>query len=330
MPSVSGLIPELPRPGVLVNPLSGRNRRRPVDISRLAARFDVPVREVVTQADVEDVLFEFSAAGVNLVLVSSGDGTVQAVHSSLFGAQPFDVLPPLVIVRGGTTNMTAADTGVSGDLESALERIFQKDFSSSARMVFRDIMRVEIPGCGTKYGMFLATAGICDAMAWYREHMHQRIMWGVPGIALTFIKFIFNAFALKQSSVISPRTMRISIDGKTLWEGELLILMLTTLNRLLFEMKPYKTVKRKTCSRIHVTAIKRGARKIIREVSRLLITGRLSNAACMKNGYLLKEAEQVKVWHHGEVSLDGELYPVTPESGSLTVSKAGVCPFIRW
>ncbi|MCU0564917.1 MAG: hypothetical protein MUE48_13510, partial [Desulfobacterales bacterium] len=71
---------------MISNPLSGGNKGGRIrDVrSCLQGYPDVPHREVRTVADLRAALDEFASRGVNLVVVNSGDGTVQGALTLLF------------------------------------------------------------------------------------------------------------------------------------------------------------------------------------------------------------------------------------------------------
>ncbi|RPJ69302.1 MAG: hypothetical protein EHM15_13075, partial [Desulfobacteraceae bacterium] len=113
------------RLGLISNPLSGANKRRGLaELHRLlACHPGMPHVEVRTAADVSSALRELARAEVDLVAVNSGDGTVQAVLTSLFVERPFPSLPLLALLAGGTTNMTALDLGLRGSVAGGLRRL---------------------------------------------------------------------------------------------------------------------------------------------------------------------------------------------------------------
>ena len=85
------------RPGVISNPLSGGNKGGRIRAVRscLQGYPGIPHREVRTVADLRAALDEFAGRGVNLMIVNSGDGTVQAALTLLFNRRPFPT-PPLL------------------------------------------------------------------------------------------------------------------------------------------------------------------------------------------------------------------------------------------
>ena len=105
-----------PRIGVLCNPLSGKNRQGLKTISQTISKYPQAFQHnVQTPRDIYEALFDFASHKVDLLVISGGDGTVQAVLTVLYNHQPFAKQPQLIVLAAGTTNMIAGDVGVSGD-----------------------------------------------------------------------------------------------------------------------------------------------------------------------------------------------------------------------
>jgi len=120
--------------GVISNPLSGANRRKGLGAIQhcLQGYPDVPHRVVRGLADVQAALEDFRRRRLNLIVVNSGDGTIQAALTVLLGQQLFDSTPVLALLNGGTTNMTHQDLGVGGPPGEALRRVIASGFSIPA------------------------------------------------------------------------------------------------------------------------------------------------------------------------------------------------------
>ena len=108
---------------VIINPVSGPSRRRPVSACKALAteafaRHGAEVEVLVTGAPGEARLFATRArnAGVDLVAAWGGDGTINEVASALVYSET-----RLAIVPGGSGNGLARDLGVPLESPAALE-----------------------------------------------------------------------------------------------------------------------------------------------------------------------------------------------------------------
>ena len=133
-------------------------------------------------ADISEALAELNAQEPELLAVNGGDGTVAAVLTSLYGEGAAAPPPPLALLRGGTTNMTAGDLGLSESLPRALARLQRLAESPPARLplVRRPILQVELwPGGEVHYGLFFGAAELAVALA-----VDPELAGGAAAIAL--------------------------------------------------------------------------------------------------------------------------------------------------
>src|SRR4029453_13687033 len=99
---------------------------------------------------------ELVEAESELIIVNGGDGTVQAVLTALFDADP-DTLPLLAVLPSGTTNMVAADVEAMRHPVPALQRLLQATDEGrlGGTAVRRPVMRAEIaPGAAPIFSLF--------------------------------------------------------------------------------------------------------------------------------------------------------------------------------
>ncbi|MCK7514403.1 MAG: hypothetical protein MZV70_67230 [Desulfobacterales bacterium] len=74
--------------------------------------------------EVQAALEEFRGRNLNLIVVNSGDGTIQAALTVLCWGSGCSRAPPLLaLLSGGTTNMTHQDLGLRGPPAEALRRV---------------------------------------------------------------------------------------------------------------------------------------------------------------------------------------------------------------
>ncbi len=98
-----------PLVGLVRNPRSHRNKGHD---AALAGRSDVLLAEPRTRAELEEALARFASAGIGMLAISGGDGTVRDVLTR--GAPLFaDNWPVIAVLPQGKTNALALDLGVS-------------------------------------------------------------------------------------------------------------------------------------------------------------------------------------------------------------------------
>lgn len=97
-----------PLVGLVRNPRSHRNKGRDAE---LAGRGDVLLAEPTTRAELEEALARFASAGIGMLAISGGDGTVRDVLTR--GAPLFaGNWPVIAVLPQGKTNALALDLGI--------------------------------------------------------------------------------------------------------------------------------------------------------------------------------------------------------------------------
>lgn len=110
--------------GCVLNPMSGQTRKHLAAIQQ--ALNDIPGMKVCEAADAiafKAAIDHLIQADIDLLVVVAGDGTTHAILSHLFATLAFSQWPVLMIIPGGTTNMTSLDIGVHDKPVQALHRL---------------------------------------------------------------------------------------------------------------------------------------------------------------------------------------------------------------
>lgn len=158
--------------GIVSNPRSRRNLRWPeasAELGRLLGGAG-EVRDAGTPEALRDALLAFRAAGVDLLAVHGGDGTLRAVVTALaetWGPGPWPALLPL---RGGAMNTVHDAHGLRSDPPRTLARLLQaRRAGAPLATVERDLLRVEAPGAPPRLGFLFGTGtAVAFLEAWYR------------------------------------------------------------------------------------------------------------------------------------------------------------------
>ncbi len=299
-----------PRIGILINPLSGKNRQESAAIKlTLGEHPNVLQHTVQDPQDVHNALFDFSRQKVNIVVISGGDGTIQAALTVLFNHHPFTSQPQLIVLEGGTTNMIAGDIGIKGNQSGALRRLFKWRETGSGNVTRRQrsILRLQVPGHEVKYGMFFGAAGISQGIQYYRRHLHHKKLHGLPGICMTLLRFLW-ALTHRQTRIASPTAMQIRADSERLQEDNFMLFFVSTLDHLFFGLRPFWGNEK---GQLRLTAVRSKARYLLR-VLPFAARGRKAEKATPENGYYSHNADEIELHIADSMALDGEIY--TPDS----------------
>jgi len=316
-----------PRIGVLINPLSGGNRKGLSAVRKAIAAYPrVRHCDVQTPQDVLAGLVEFVRNDVNLVVVNGGDGTVQAALTALFHHRPFETLPLLAVLQSGTTSMTARDVGFAGSPVKALEKIFRwADSGQGDPLILRrPVLEVRAPGHDPRYGMFFGTAGIYQGIQYFHRNVNSRGLKGELGPGITIARFLWAA-SFRRSGFISSVPITIALDDEPPRELDCLLLLVSTLERLFLGMYPYWGDEK---AALHYTALRARPRHLLQTLP-FILRGRKNRLARPENGYFSHNAGQIRLNLDSGFTLDGQLYTPANRREPTVVQSGAIAPFLR-
>jgi hypothetical protein len=317
------------RPGVISNPLSGRNRRGGLNgIRRLLQTYpDLPHREARTAEEVQSTLADFARSDLNLVVVNSGDGTIQAALTALFTRGAFRSLPLLALLCGGTTNMTHRDLGLRGPRVDALRRLLNWAYHGDGQALIRrrSILKVQTPACPHPlYGFFFGAACIFKGIQFFHSRVHRMGLSGDPAHLLILARFLWG-LARRQDALVAPVPAAFRADRSGAVSKNLLLLLITTLDRLILGLRPFWS---QGGGPLRLTAVSAGPRRLLRALP-ALVHGRGTSCATPDNGYLSCNAREIQLDMDGGFAIDGELFSADPRSGPVLIQDGGVADFVR-
>lgn len=231
--------------GLLVNPSSGKNSGKGEKLAGLIGSkiLVITLREF---AALEHALRKLAAEGVDVLAISSGDGTIQAIQTFIAENPIFPAPPRLMLLPHGTTNMTAADLGVKTRALPALARLLADgETLSRASLRVRPTLRIANPADGrARHGMFTGTGAIWRAVEFCQKAVHGA---GLKGEAATFATLalavgglMFSGKTPEEERIGRAWPMIVRADGKPMAAGESQLLFLaTTLEKLVLASRPF-------------------------------------------------------------------------------------------
>lgn len=242
------------RPGVLGNPLSGRFARQPAGL-RSAARH-LPgglYREASSPGEIGRSLEELAGEGADIIIVLGGDGTLQAVLDHLPGLAGGPPVP-LAIVPCGSTNMTALDVGCGHSPLRVLDGLRRRlQNGEDLRLVARPVLRVRRESGPPLHGMFFGAGLIAAGVRYFRERIRGGALTGESGSAVAVLRMIVRLLRGTGSAGESAVQARLFEDASPAVEGDFLLLLASTLDRLLLGSRPYWGHEQ---APVHYTAIR--------------------------------------------------------------------------
>jgi hypothetical protein len=309
--------------GVLVNPSARENLRRPNRLEEyLAGRPDVVFGRADRFEDLADILDDFMHREVRAILISGGDGTVQAVQTRLAEMLPADRLPRLAIIPDGTTNMNAADIGVQNPRSRViLERLSVAEYCvRSTNVKRRFTVRVDNPADGApRHGMFLGLGAIHRAVVMCYRDVHTLGLAGGSANAVTLAKALFSSLVGRDRDgdpdrIYQPTPITIAADGRPHCDGDQFLALVTTLHRLVLASRPFWNQSKEA---LKVTSVAFPPRRLLSSLPTAMYG--LGSRRWLPDAYRSTAATLLEIHTRAPVILDGEtLQP--PADGPMTVS----------
>lgn len=326
----------MPQTSVIVisNPSGGNNRKWQARTEARLARYP-QVQHYVTRSaqEAEAVVPRLARDHVDVVAINGGDGTVAAVLGMMLRHWRAGCLPLIIVLPGGTANMTAGDIGIASTPRRALHlfcRWLDRGAPLAGDIRARHIMRVDGAADGqTRHGMFLGTGAIMQATRFGHSQVHSRGLGGEFSLGMILIRAVWGLIR-QDPEFYQPTHVRLHLEKATgapvtRDEAPMLILVASTLERLFLGIRPFWAPRDAT---IALTAIRGGARHFARAFPSVL-RGHPNRHASAQNGYESFRADRIDLCFEGEVNLDGELFATAGRETPLTLTPEGPIRFLR-
>jgi hypothetical protein len=313
--------------GVLTNLRAGKNNKRVQRVLAFLDRTPEILREETHDFDrVPDVMREFAAAGVNVLVMNGGDGTLQHALTHLFGANGPDWRPMIAPIRGGRTNMVASDLGANRDPVKSLESLLAA--ARSGRMdrllASRPVLRIELPKeANVQYGMFFGAGVLHRAVGLAHIALPEEKVgaWGAGAITGMLI---VRAAIGKLSGVLDPDKYQLALDGLDVDASEVMLAMASSIDRLFLGMRPFWG---REAAPVRTTWIAPKATHLLRAAPGIL-RGRPPVYATPENGYRSKNVHGFVMQLDAGLVIDGELFDPVPDR-VVRVTALPDVPFLR-
>jgi hypothetical protein len=315
--------------GLLSNPHSRRNRAQLGSIADIVANHPAIDHQITTSADeVAATLTAFANTGVNVLAINGGDGTTAQVFTALLKNRPFQSMPEVILLPGGTTNMNAGDVGLRGKLGKAVKQMsdWADHPEQAAQRLTRPILRVDgAVDASPIYGMFFGTGTIISGIEYCKDKIHTLGIRDELAPGVMAVRTIWGLIR-KEPYFSDPTSIQIDINGNADATSRPVIqLLITSLDRLFLGARPFWGQED---APLHCTWIEKPTRKILRAFPAVL-RGNTHRHLTPGNGYFSHNAERIQLLMDGQFALDGEMHRASRQQGPITISNGGNIDFLR-
>jgi len=315
------------RIGMVSNARSQRNKTGMQALEAVVEdQADMLHARLAEMQNLPEVLKDFARQDVGLVVINGGDGTVQAVLTELLEGRPFETPPPVALLSRGMTNMTAADCGMIGKAAPALQRLLRLARAGELQRHYltRPVLRLENAlGWSPQRGMFFGAAGIVSAIEICRAQVHARGFKAEWANGVTLAGLMLTWLLRGERGPLRGENLRIALDEDPAWESSQLLVLCTTLEKLILNSRPFWNQHGGT---MHFTAIAFPPNRLLRYGRRLLYGS--NERRLPEESYRSRAVRRVALHGSGAVTLDGQMFE--PEPGKpLLLSAEETLRFVR-
>ena len=301
------------RAGVIHNPRSRHNRG--AEPPRASA--GVLVEAPRGRQALDETLARFAAAGVDLLVVDGGDGTVREVLTRT--PRHFKHAPPaLAVLPSGKTNALAFDLDAPRDwpLEAVLE--------SARQGRFRTRRPLEVVRAGEATPLvrgFIFGAGAFVRATDLAQRTHRMGAFEEVAVGLTLGVAVFRTlFGGPRSGWRAGEPMQLAFDGDEAGhDGCVFLLLASTLERLPLGVQPFGPPN---SGALRSLAVEAPPKRLLSVLPRLLSGAEAPWLAA--SGYHQREFERLDVTLETSFVLDGETFP----GGELTLRRGAPLEFV--
>jgi len=311
--------------GLLLNPHSGKAKKCLKEIRKLILKLPgVDFREAANQKAINQATEYFIEQKMELVVIIGGDGTVRAVLNHYFSRSNISSSPQFLVVPGGTTNMTAKDIGVFGSPIKTLKQLNSLILGEhSGTVVNKSVLRISQDTRPDVYGMFFGIGIITVGTKFFRKHVKSL---GITGEFASFIAIINLAFKLlvsRKNKYSDPINVQFDCDPSNTHQLSCLLLFVSTLDRLLFGVRPYWGIQHEP---LHCTYIKKCSSNFWRSVFGIILNN--SRPLMEEDGYYSSNNKNLSLLIDGDFVVDGEIFYADSNHGALHLSPTEPVSFI--
>ncbi|UCD57686.1 MAG: hypothetical protein JSV16_00840, partial [Candidatus Hydrogenedentota bacterium] len=174
------------------------------------------------------------------------------------------------------------------------------------------------------YGMFLGAAGLYQGTLFCRRKVHKLGIGGEVAPGITFA-LSFLAASRGNSGYLAPVPITVGLNRNPPKQGNWLLLLISTLERLILGMRPYWDTEN---GPLHFTGVGANPKKLWQALPSML-RGRKGRHIKPEYGYVSANAHEVQLNLDSGFTLDGELYAPDSRLGPVVVQDGGLVSFLR-
>lgn len=172
--------------------------------------------------------------------VHGGDGTLQTLLTEWIRRGDGVTLPPLAVLPGGTTNMSARDLSGAGRLTRQLRTYLALSEVAPERWRTLDRPVLAVQGADGAFhaGLFLGLGAVVRGVELWQRALRQGVRAGDWGVGVAVARAAWGLIR-RHPAYAAPVQVGITIDDAVVEQADVSALMVTALHGLVLGMRPY-------------------------------------------------------------------------------------------
>ena len=315
--------------GLISNPNSGHNRDQ---FRRLSGLLDAQpnIIHCITESSqqIPAALEQLRQQPIEALAINGGDGTLSATLGHALENRIFGKLPPVVVLPGGTANMSAGDVGVRGTLAAAVSRLcaWSNGEAPESQRIQRVMMRVCVePDSRPHYGMFLGAGAVIQGTEYAHRELHSRGLRDDFSVALGALRTLWGVVR-REGQCRRAVDVNLHLQERSGWDRHrTLILAVSSLHRLFMGIDPFWG---EGPGALRISVIENDCRRFLLSFPSIA-RGRPNRLARPENGYFSYNTDHITLQIDAAFNLDGEILYGSDADGTVTISASKPITFLR-
>jgi diacylglycerol kinase (ATP) len=308
-PRVSGV-------GIITNPRSRSNKRDPLGMRRLGYLVGTRGAAAATRSldDLYRAAEEFKGAGIDVLGINGGDGTLHVTLTAflqVYGAVP---LPAIAILRGGTLNTIAKGLGIRGRPDDLLFSVLDHYHNREPiPYIERPLLRVQSDG-EPQYGFIFGNGLIAHFLEAYYATGKPSPLTGGKLLVRTVLSALFGTPLVK--ALFRRFVGQVRVDGEAWARTDFTTVTAATVPEIGLGFKPYHRYAEKP-DHFALLGIHAGPTAVAAELPRVWM-----GKPMRRDKAISAVARHVEIGSDQPFGyiIDGDSYPARPGQTQVTVS----------
>lgn len=288
------------KPVFVINALSETVAAKGSRLDDLPAELSSAVFKSSIFDSLDDIVTAGMAAG--WVIIEGGDGTAQGVISAFLNrVSDSDSMPKFTLLPGGMTNQVAKNIGHISKKRGAITTLLAGQNQKSLRI---PLVKISAKGYPDQFGFLFSSGGVPMITKYTKAKIHSK---GIGG-SMAVLAGILKGVSGKDSTVLTPSQIRLTINDNFQRDESHLGTLVTTLPSIMLGLDPFWG--RNSDDALRITYVRKDPKHLARHVAGLWMGRKQLDRS--RDGLHSWRAKTLDYDYDGPIVLDGEPLDMGP------------------